>query len=78
MAIVTERLEAKKPPQSGTDPKLSRGAVNNNKDLEVDLKKEEPSFFSTFFSGAKGQTVKKKGAPVMESVGDVSYSYHRN
>src|SRR5947208_7831035 len=46
MAIVTERLNANKPatpePKGG---KITSAQMNNNKDLEVDLKKEEPSFF---------------------------------
>jgi vacuolar protein sorting-associated protein 1 len=71
MAIVTERLEAKKPPPPAPDPKsgkLAAGQINNNKDLDVDLKKDEPSFFSSFFSGGKTAPAKKKGGPVMESV----------
>jgi hypothetical protein len=43
--------------------------LNNNKDLEVDLKKEEPSFFGSFFSSSKSQQQKaKKGAQPMEPV----------
>ena len=71
MALVTDRLNAQKPPQS-TDTKngkLPPGAVNNNKDLEVDAKKEEPSFFGSFFSSAKNAP-KKKGVAVMEAVSD--------
>jgi len=72
MAIVNERLNLNKPPPPGPDPKsgkLAPGQINNNKDLDVDAKKEEPSFFGSFFSSAKGTQGKKKpGAPVMESV----------
>ncbi|KAG6919914.1 vacuolar protein sorting-associated protein 1 [Tephrocybe rancida] len=65
-AVVTERLAAAKPPPAN-DPKSQRAAqVNNNKDLEVDAKKEEPSFFGSFFS-AKTGAAKKKGGPVMEA-----------
>jgi vacuolar protein sorting-associated protein 1 len=49
--------------------KLAPGAVNNNKDLEVDAKKEEPSFFGSFFSSNKNSAAaKKKGVAVMEAV----------
>lgn len=67
MAIVTERLNASKPPPDTKGGKLPPGAVNNNKDLDVDAKKEEPSFFGSFFSSAKNAP-KKKGAAVMEAV----------
>ena len=54
MALVTDRLNANKPatpePKQG---KLTPAQLNNNKDLEVDMKKEEPSFFDCFFSSAK-------------------------
>ena len=68
MAIVTDRLNASKPPTPVPDPKsgkLAPGAINNNKDLDVEVKKEEPSFFGSFFS--KNQP-KKKGVAVMEAV----------
>ncbi|KAL5635850.1 hypothetical protein ACGC1H_004599 [Rhizoctonia solani] len=68
MSIVTDRLNANRPatpadPKSG---KLAAGALNNNKDLDVDAKKEEPSFFGSFFAGNKNQP-KKKGAAIMEA-----------
>jgi hypothetical protein len=69
MAIIGERMNANKPPPVA-DPKagkLAPGQVNNNKDLDVDPKKEEASFFGSFFSSSKG-TQKKKGGPVMEAV----------
>jgi vacuolar protein sorting-associated protein 1 len=68
---VSDRLNANKPPQQVVDPKsgkLAPGQINNNKDLDVDLRKDEPSFFGSFFSSAKGTQKKKAGAPVMESV----------
>jgi hypothetical protein len=42
----TDRLNANKPatPES-KQGKLTSAQLNNNKDLEVDMKKEEPSFF---------------------------------
>jgi len=76
MSIVQDRLNANKPPPPASDPKsgkLAPGVINNNKDLDVEAKKEEPSFFGSFFSSAKnGRTVKKTGpggtpAPVMEA-----------
>lgn len=48
-----ERISASKPQPSANDPKSQRLQVNNNKDLDVDPKKEEPSFFGSFFSAAK-------------------------
>ncbi|KAG6899495.1 hypothetical protein C0993_009717 [Termitomyces sp. T159_Od127] len=65
-AIVTERINAAKPPPSNDPKAQQRTVVNNNKDLEVDAKKDEPSFFSSFFS-AKAGTATKKKAPVMEA-----------
>ncbi|GJJ12229.1 vacuolar protein sorting-associated protein 1 [Clathrus columnatus] len=70
MAIVTDRLNANKPPPAVDNPKtgkLAPGTINNNKDLDVEIKKEEPSFFGSFFSGTKGGTVKKKAGPIMEA-----------
>jgi hypothetical protein len=69
MALVTERMNANKPatpePKSG---KVTSAQLNNNKDLDVDLKKEEPSFFGSFFSSAKSQQQKaKKGPQPMEA-----------
>ena len=67
MALVSERLNASKPSPDIKGGKLPANAVNNNKDLDVDSKKEEPSFFGSFFSAAKNAP-KKKGVAVMESV----------
>ncbi|QRV86437.1 dynamin central region protein [Ceratobasidium sp. AG-Ba] len=69
MSIVTDRMNANKPPPPADNPKsgkLAPGAVNNNKDLDVDAKKDEPGFFGSFFSGNRNQP-KKKGAAVMEA-----------
>ena len=55
---------------SQADPKtgkLAPGQINNSKDLDVEPKKEEQSFFGSFFSAAKGQP-KKKGPQPMEAV----------
>ena len=75
MAIVTERLNASRPqPPETKGGKLAPGAVNNNKDLDVEIKKEEPSFFGSFFSQGKNAP-KKKGAAVMEAVGFRPYRF---
>jgi vacuolar protein sorting-associated protein 1 len=75
MALVTDRLNANKPatpePKAG---KVTAAQMNNNKDLEVDFKKEEPSFFGSFFSSSKSQQAKaKKGPQPMEPVFASSY-----
>ncbi|TIB18422.1 hypothetical protein E3P92_00635 [Wallemia ichthyophaga] len=71
MALVTERQQqAQKAPPPAVDPKtgkLAPGVLNNNRDLDVDTKKEEPSFFGSFFSKAGSGTGQKKKGPVMES-----------
>lgn len=74
MSVVSERLNTNKPqaqPADGrsVDPKTGKlvpGAINNNKDLDVDLRKEEPGFFGSFFVKTKGHAGAKKGA-VMEA-----------
>lgn len=80
MAIVNDRMNANKPPPPAPDPKsgkLAPGQINNNKDLDVENRKEEPSFFGSFFSAAKGAQ-KKKGVQVMESVCFPPRSKHSN
>ena len=70
MAIVNERLAAARPPPPGADPKSGRlapGTINNNRDLDVDAKKEEPSFFGSFFSTARTKKKPASGASVMEA-----------
>jgi dynamin 1-like protein len=70
MAIVGDRINASKPQPAAVDPKsgkLAAGQINNNKDLEVEPKKEEPSFFGSFFAATKGASKKKTG-PIMEAV----------
>ncbi|KAG9043216.1 vacuolar protein sorting-associated protein 1 [Tulasnella sp. UAMH 9824] len=64
MTFVVEKMNAAKPPPREPQPgKVTSAQLNNNKDLDVDLKKEEPSFFGSFFSGKQ----KKKGGPVLEA-----------
>jgi len=68
MAIVQERLNANKPPPPTADPKggkLAPGQINNNKDLDVEVKQDN-SFFASFFSAAKNAP-KKKGVAVMDA-----------
>ncbi|KAI5454515.1 vacuolar protein sorting-associated protein 1 [Naganishia albida] len=68
MQIVQDRLNANKPPEKAIDPKsgkLAPGVLNNGRDLDADFKKEEPSFFGSFF--AKDKAPKRKGTPVMEA-----------
>jgi vacuolar protein sorting-associated protein 1 len=76
MSIVTERINAAKPPPPPADPKSGRlapGQINNSKDLDVELPKEDPGFFGTFFSGNKGAkkrvalTNGRPGSPVRSS-----------
>ncbi len=72
MQIVQDRLNANKPPPQQTDAKsgkLAPGVINNNRDLDVDLKREEPSFFGSFFARNPNGTKKKgpSGASAMEA-----------
>ena len=74
MALVTDRLNANKPampePKQG---KLTPAQLNNNKDLEVDMKKEEPSFFGSFFSSSKSQEQKAKKSPQAMEAASIFY-----
>ena len=50
MAIVTEKMNANKPQQAeGKGGRATPAQLNNNRDLDVDVK-EEPSFFGSFFN----------------------------
>lgn len=73
MSIVTERLNQSKPQQAADtkNGKLAPGQINNNKDLDVDPRREEASFFGSFFSATKNAP-KKKGAAIMEAVSSKS------
>ena len=71
MGIITERLNAQKPPTPTPDPKsgkLAPGQINNNRDLDVEIRKEETSFFGSFFPSKSGAPVKKKGGFTMDAV----------
>nr|ODN98562.1 dynamin GTPase [Cryptococcus depauperatus CBS 7855] len=66
MAFITERMNANKPPEKPVDPKkLPPNALNNGKDLDADFKRDEGSFFGSFFS--KDKTVNKKRTAAMEA-----------
>ncbi|BGP37737.1 vacuolar protein sorting-associated protein 1 [Rhodotorula kratochvilovae] len=74
MAIVSERMNANKPQPGGAvvDPKtgkLAPGALNNGKDLDVDLKQKEEGFFGSFWPGGRKSQAQsmKKGAAAMEA-----------
>lgn len=80
MAIVSERMNANKPPPPASDPKngkLAPGTLNNGRDLEADLKKED-GFFGSFWPGGKKPPANKKvGASAMDTVCSLpSFSYN--
>lgn len=60
-------MNANKPQPAANDPKAQRLQVNNNKDLDVDPKKEEGSFFGSFFSAAAKKSDKQAKKNVMEA-----------
>lgn len=70
MSIINEKMNANKPQVVEQKGKLAPGAINNNKDLDVEAKKEEPGFFGSFWK--PGAVPKKKGGvSTMEAVSDV-------
>jgi len=66
MSIVNDKMNANKPATTDPKGKLPTGAVNNNKDLDVDIKKEEPGFFGSFWKPGS-QPKKKAGASTMDA-----------
>ncbi|WVR03943.1 hypothetical protein IAU60_000942 [Kwoniella sp. DSM 27419] len=59
MALVNDRMNANKAPEKPVDPKkIPANALNNGKDLDVDFKRDDSSFFSSFF--AKDKQPKKR------------------
>jgi len=68
MAMVSDRLNANKPPPTTEKGKVAPGQINNNKDLDVEAKKEEPGFFGSFWNQKAAGKQKKVGAATMESV----------
>lgn len=69
MSLISDRMNANKPVEKVDPKKITSASLNNNKDLEVDIKKEEPSFFSSFFPAGSKNQPKKKGVSVMDTVG---------
>jgi len=64
-ALVQDKITAAKAPPNPNDPKAARqAALNNNKDLDVEVKRDE-GFFGSFF--ARGTQSKKKGVAAMEA-----------
>jgi hypothetical protein len=68
MAMVSDKLNANKPQQTNVGGKPTPAQLNNNKDLDVDVKKEEPGFFGSFWNQKAAGKSKKVGAASMESV----------
>lgn len=68
--MVSDKLNANKPPQT-TEKK--QGQINNNKDLDVDAKKEEPGFFGSFWNQKTAGKQRKVGAATMEAVSITCY-----
>lgn len=66
--MVSEKLNANKPQQTTDKGKASPAQLNNNKDLDVDVKKEEPGFFGSFWNQKAAGKSKKVGAATMEAV----------
>ncbi|WVF66885.1 hypothetical protein IAT40_001628 [Kwoniella sp. CBS 6097] len=65
MALVTDRMNANKPPEKPQDPKkINPNALNNGKDLDADFKRDDQSFFGSFFSKDKAP---KKRTAAMEA-----------
>ena len=75
MALVTDRLNANKPatPEPKSGGKINAAQLNKNKDLEVGLKKEEPSFFGSFFSSSRSQEGEE--GPAAYGAGTCIFSY---
>ncbi|KAG8956629.1 vacuolar protein sorting-associated protein 1 [Tulasnella sp. 424] len=73
MAIVTEKMNAQRPPTPLNDPRSGRitpATVNAGRDLGVDPPKEETRFFGSFFQSKKVTTAAKRlsgtGTPTTE------------
>ena len=66
--MVTDRLNANKPPQTTEKGKTNPKDLNNNKDLDVEARKEEPGFFGSFWNQKTAGKPRKIGAASMESV----------
>lgn len=77
MALVQNRIEAAKPQQPGPGGKGAPAALNNGKDMGVDLNTEQQGgFFGSFFkTEAKSQAARKKAA-AMEAVSERWLRFH--
>ncbi|KAF7342763.1 Vacuolar protein sorting-associated protein 1 [Mycena sanguinolenta] len=65
-AIVNERINPARPatPPGARSPKVLPGQLNNGRDLDVEAKKEDPGFFSSFFpSRRRGSRTSVVAAP---------------
>ncbi|KAJ7025646.1 Dynamin central region-domain-containing protein [Mycena alexandri] len=70
-SVANERLNTARPTATLLDSKtgkLAQGQINNDRDLDVEAKKEDPGFFSSFFS--KG----KSGGPATQTNGQLPAS----
>ncbi|KAH8833920.1 Dynamin central region-domain-containing protein [Flagelloscypha sp. PMI_526] len=70
MAIVQDRLNPPKPPSTpdrATHRQKEADAINNNKNLDVDPRRDDSGFFGSFFSGKGKPPAKRAGTPVSSS-----------
>ena len=74
--MVSDKLNANKPQPVTEKGKPPPGQLNNNKDLEVDAKKEEPGFFGSFWNQKAAGKSKKVGAATMEAVSVPAITCH--
>jgi dynamin 1-like protein len=71
MALVNAKIEAAKPPPPSGPAvldktgKLPPGAINNGRDLDVDMK-QDPGFFGSFWKGGQPGPRRKGAAGLME------------
>ena len=78
MALVTDHLNANKPatpePKQG---KLTPAQLNKSKDLDADMKKEEPRSLAAFFffSSTKSQQQKAKKGPQATEAASIFFRY---
>ncbi|KAF8181964.1 Dynamin central region-domain-containing protein [Mycena galopus ATCC 62051] len=71
-AIVNERINAARPasPKPAPGRSATPSQLNNGRDLDVEAKKEDPGFFSSFFPSAKAKAGAERSAtpkPTMEA-----------
>ncbi|KAJ7844451.1 P-loop containing nucleoside triphosphate hydrolase protein [Mycena leptocephala] len=67
--IVNDRINAARPP-TPPEPKtgkLAPGQINNNRDLDVEVKKEDPGFFASFFPSKSKSSAAPKSTEVATS-----------